>query len=180
MAELLPSRQQILQEETQYRSALSEALFQKVGAQNNFINLYQYDTHAFKLNGSYAAGQGSTGTDGIYIVRYRMEIIAISAYSQTSGASGNTTLDVHYLTAPGVDAGSIFSTLPDFDSTSSDNSYLLHDATDDSDPVTGTGITSPVLSQKIFEPGEALRLDLDSAMVGGTDCGLNIHFRPIN
>lgn len=180
MAEILPSRSNLLVEETQYRSAVSEALLQKTGGSINFINTYQYDTQSFKLNGSYSNGQGSTGTDGIFVVRYRMEIIAISAYSQTVGSSGSTVLDVHYLTGPGVDAGTIFSVKPSFDFTSSNNSYMLHDAIVDTDIVTGTGITNPVLSQKIFEVGDALRLDLDSAMVGGTDCGLNIHFRPIN
>jgi hypothetical protein len=180
MAEITPARENLLVEETQYRSAVSEALLQKTGGSINFINNFQYDTHAFKLNGSYASGQGSTGTDGIFIVRYRMEIIAISAYSQTAGSSGTTTLDVHYLTAPNVDAGTIFSVKPSFDSTSGNNAYMLHDTLTDTDIVTGTGITNPVLSQKIFEVGEALRLDLDSAMVGGTDCGLNIHFRPVN
>ena len=133
------------------------------------------------MNGPYAAGQGSTGTDGYFIVAMqRMEIVSISAFNNTVGVSGSTILDVHYLTSPGVDAGSIFSTLPEFDITSSNGSYLLYDTVTSTEIVGGTGITSPVLTQTVFERGEALRLDLDSAMVGGTDCGLNIHFRPIN
>ena len=180
MPEITPARANILVEETQYRSAVSEALLQKVGGQNNFINERQYDTHAFKLNGIYSAGQGSTGTDGIYIVRYKMEIIAVSGYNITTGASGISEIDIHYLTSPGVDAGSIFSTKPSFDTTASSNSYFLHDATSDSDIITGTGITTPILSQKTFEIGEALRLDLDLAMIGASDMGINIHFRPIN
>jgi hypothetical protein len=41
-------------------------LLQELGASINFINLRQFDTKQFELNGLYRKGVGVTGSDGVF------------------------------------------------------------------------------------------------------------------
>lgn len=181
MAEIAPARSNLLVEETQYRSAVSEALLQKTGASINFINNEQTIYRQFTLNGNYPLGAGIIGLDGLVVFRSNVEIIHISASNAISGSSGSTTFDLHYISSPGVDGGTIFNTKPSFDSTSANNSYFLYNVLTDTIEVSGIGITPPnALVKTTFLKGEALRFDLDSAMVGAENANLEIYFRPIN
>lgn len=183
MAEILQSRDNLLVEETQYRSALSEALWQKTGGAINFINNEQTIMRSFKLNGVYGSASGTTGLDGLIVFRSNIEIVALTMENSTSGSSGTTTIDIHKLTSPGTDAGSIFSTRPAFDSTSSDDVYFLYNALTASDETPGglpTGATSPVFSSTTFLKGEAARFDVDTTMIGAENFSLYIYFRPTN
>lgn len=180
MTDIVPARRNIQIEETQYRASVSEFTANAIGGAINFINEKQYDSHRFQLNGNYPLGAGSTGTDGAYVCLFKMEIIAISIYHGKQGASGLTTLDVHWLSGGNTDEGSIFATKPTIDSNAIDNSYSLHDAINDSDIILPSGFSSFTLSKKQFNAGEALRFDLDTAMSSAKDVNLTIHFRPIN
>jgi len=176
-----PFRRDILVGESKQNAANSESYFQRLAAQNNFINAKQYDTHAFLLNGRFGRAIGSTATDGIFPILFNMEIMAVTAFIRAAGTSGNTIFDITEEDINGVDQGSIFSTRPQFSSTAPANSSMIK-----YNPIlgltdfTGTGRTLPVFSKTQFVAGRTLRLDVDDAFVGADSAGLLIHFRPIN
>ena len=181
MTDITEQRINIQQEETAYRASVSEATATRIGSSINFINKRQFDLHEFKLNGPYGPFSPLTGADGLYIFPSNGEIVAVGGYSLIAGSGGSTTLDIHRLTSPGVDVGSIFSTLPSFASSSGDDAYFLYDFLNATTVKTGTGVTLPVLSTTNFNAGDALRIDLDAAQSGGPEnCGLTIYFRPRN
>lgn len=180
MTQIVPARADIEIEEVSYRASVSEFTFNKIGGSVNFINNRQYDTHRFQLNGSYPLGAGSTGTDGAYIFLFNCELVGLSIYHGQQGLSGTTYVDLHWLSGGNTDEGSIFTTRPTIDSSAVDFSYSLYDVLNSSDIILPTGITSPVFNKVNFNQGDAIRFDLDSAMVGARDLSVTIHFRPRN
>ena len=178
MTDVNLARENIQIEEVQYRASISEAVGTKLGGSINFINEKQYDTHSFLLNGPYALGAGSIGTDGIFPVLYNMELIAVTFFNVTAGLSGTTTLDVHWLSSSGVDQGSIFGTKALIDQSAANNAYAIKGIKSDIADSSGTGIALPTMVKTEFDAGNALRLDLDTAMFQANNAGLLIHFRP--
>lgn len=179
MTDITPSRQNVQVEETDFRSAVSEAVFQKTGGSINFINSFQLDYHAFNMNGAYVSGAGQTGLEGFFPVFYDAEIVGISVNNTVPGVSGTTLVDIHEITAGGTDNGSIFSTKPSADSTAGANAYgirlFLPSVVD---LQTATGIVLPSLSTTNLTAGTCLRFDCDTSMPGAENFSIVIGYRP--
>ena len=183
MTDIADAKAPIQEEETQFRSALSEQLFQKVGGAINFINNRQYDKHEWNLNGNYSLGVGSSGLDGVFPFLVNVELTGFWYYADQVGSAGTTTIDVHRITGGGTDAGSIFTTLPSVDTTASSGSITVYNAvtsnfysnpTGHSAAAIDTGETNPLY----LNAGDALRLDLDSVMLEANNFQFGIFFRP--
>ena len=162
-------------EETDYKSAASEAFVKKLGKSVNFINTNQYDTKDFFLNGRYnIATMPQTAVDGLYIFPYDVEIFNAYAFNIVAGSSGTTELDIKRLTASGGTGTSIFSTTPKIAYTAGDNAYVGVGET-------GTGLTAPILSSSPFNisAGDAIYCDIIQAQGGNPEnCGILVYFRP--
>lgn len=179
MTDISPARINIQQEETAYRAGVSESTLSRVGAATNFVNLRQYDSHAFHVNGLYSLAVGILGYDGIFPILFDVEITGLTMYNRVAGTSGTTTVDIHKFTDANTDAGTIFSTRPAIDSTAPNNAYMIRRELDNTNfPATQTGLTYPVFSTTDFSAGEALFFEIDSAMSGAEDLTLELHFRP--
>lgn len=179
MAAINPVRSEIQQEDTAYRRSVSEAILTKVGAQNNFINKFQTDTHRWVLNGSYSVATGIVLFDGLTSLFYNSEIVGVSFWNGISGASGTTEFDLNWINTSGVDQGSIFSVTPKINSTASNLAYGFRNLTTSTD-IQPTGVTLPTFSKTTFSEGEAIYLELNSAMTEAQNCGIAIYFKPIN
>jgi len=178
MTDITEARDNIQVEEADFRSPFSEAYNFKVGGAVNFINKRQYDQRSFQLNGSYALGVGQLGADQIIPILFDMEIVGFSYWNGASGTSGSSIFDIHRLTGGDTDAGTIFSTKPEFDSTAADNTYTVYDAANAATLSLPTGHTLAVLSTTLFDAGDALRLDIDAAMPGASNAGVYLFIRP--
>lgn len=179
MAEITPSRSVIFQEDVSYKRAVSEAILSKVGAQSNFINAYQIDSHRWVLNGTYSTATGIVLYDGAYNFFYNSEIVGVYFWNGQQGDSGITDFEIEWLNTSGGNQGSIFSTNPTIDSTASDVSIGKINLVT-SNNISGTGVMLPVLSKTEFLEGESLIFKLNSAMISAKNCGLCIQFRPTN
>ncbi|OPZ24611.1 MAG: hypothetical protein BWZ03_00086 [bacterium ADurb.BinA186] len=173
-----PVRGIIYIEGARFRSAVSEELIQRLGATNNFISLYQYDTKDFFLNGPYSSvSTPQTAVDGLYVFPFDVEIFDAVMFNIVSGSSGTTELDIKYATAPGGSFTSIFSTTPKITSAAGDYAWI---------GVGGslTGATAPVFTSTPASPsfnvdaGWAVRIDLLQSQAGAQNCGLLLYFRP--
>jgi hypothetical protein len=180
MSNLVEARQDIELEEARFRGGVSEAFATKIGQSLNFVNRRQYDKHSWNLNGPYKTGQGSTGVDGIFTFLFDAEIVGFYYFSgNVISPSGYTEVDLHwYDVATGADQGTIFSTKPRVDSTAANNSYTVRDVLNSTTLKNPTGHTLAVLNKTQFDAGDALRLDLDSAMSGANNFQFSIFFRP--
>lgn len=179
MSNLPEARSDLELEDVAFRSSVSEALMNKVGASVNFINRRQTDKHDFHLNGPYALGVGSTGPDGIFVFPFAAEVVFFSYWVGTVGSSGTTTVDVHWLSGGDTDEGTIWSTKPAITTTASNGTYTAYRVSDSTTLSNPTGHTLGVLSKTSFAAGDAIRLDLDDAMLGSNNFMLSIHYRPI-
>lgn len=182
MADVAPLRRFIQVEETDFRSAVSESLLQKVGGVTNFINRFQHGERGFYANGPYGVISGAqTGVDGLWVIPFDVTLIGVIAFNLVSGSSGTTTMDLHRFTAPNTDAGTVFGTKPSLTSASANTSYVGI-ITDNAGGYTaiggGTGMTAPTLAVTDLDQGDALRFDLDARMTGGQNAGLLVYFRP--
>ena len=179
MAEVTPSRNVIQVNDVKFRSSISEAVGNKLSASINHIFYYQTDRHVFNLNGPYSLGAGSIGTDGVFIFPFDAEIVAFDYYNGDTGTSNYTEVDVHWLSGGDTDEGTIFSTKPKVETTAADGTYTLYRVSDSTTVSNPTGHTLAVLSKTTFAAGDAIRLDLDFAMLGANNFQLAFHFRPI-
>jgi hypothetical protein len=185
MTDVPGQRVNIQVEETDFRSAVSEAVASKLGASLNFVNNFQYDTKAWFLNGNYdAVAKPQTGVDGLYIVPYDIEIMGASIYNLVDGLSRSIILDVHRISSPGVDAGSIFTTRPEIPAGEGNDSYvgaIFNVNTGTIQSLGGGGsMVEPVFSSLPLDvdQGEALRLDFDEDIQQGESAGLVLYMRP--
>ena len=178
MTDIIPSRSMIQSEAVAARSAVSESLLTIVGAESNFVNIYQTNSKAFWINGVYK-GTNLLGIDGIFTFPFNAEIVSVTMSSLISGASGTTDMDIVKIATPGAAAVSIFSTRPSINFNSTDNTWLVKDLID-SNNINPVGTTLPVVTTTLFNKGESMRADLVSSMLGGQTAGITLYFRVLN
>ena len=180
MAELPQVKRNIFEEETQFRGSVSEAIAQKLGSSVNFINYRQHDVKEFRVNGNYShVILPFYGIDGIYIVRYDIEILGVAMYSVYGGTSGTTEFDLKYSTASNGAWTSVLSTTPKID-------FNAHTTPADPDKevwVTSfstapTNTVAPVIATTNIDSGWALRMDMLQAQAAAQQAGLIVYFRP--
>lgn len=168
----------IQEEETRFRAPTSESMFTRVGGAINHIMNRQMDSHAWHLNGEYQKFGTATGPDGVMPILFDMEIVGYIMYSGEAGASGTTIIDIHRLTGGATDAGTIFTTRPQLSTAALSGTYSFIDTVTPADLALPTGHTKAVFNSLLVDRGEALRLDLDSSMIGGMNLNFQLLFRP--
>jgi hypothetical protein len=179
MTDIAASRRNVQIEETDFRSAVSEAVFQKTGGSINFINDRQLFYYNFNLNGTYAGAAGQTGLEGFMISVFNFEIFSIGVNNTVQGSSGTTTIDIHLIDGGGTDQGTIFTVKPSVTTTATNNAYAVRRFLPSvSDVVTATGITLPTLITTSFDAGDAFRFDVDTAMLSAQNFSITIGYRP--
>jgi len=178
MSNLPEARKDVELEDVKFQSSVSEAVGNKIGASLNFINRRQYDDHSFHLNGPYHFGEGSTGSDGIFTFMFDAEVVGFSYYNGKTGTSGFTEIDIHWLSGGATDNGTIFSIKPRIDTTASNDTYASYRELDSATLSLPTGFTLATLSKTQFDAGDAIRLDLDSAMIGANNFQFTFFYRP--
>lgn len=167
------------QEETDYKSAVSEALLTRVGATTNFIATRQYDTKDFVLNGLYSKGVGTAGKDAIISFPYDTELIGMTMFNRKNGTGGTTTLDLRRFTASGGSGTSIFTTKPAMNTNVGANAWLTYLVEGNNTVIApALGSTSPFFLTTLINAGDIIQLVIDSAMTGAEDCILQLYHRP--
>lgn len=178
MPEITPARKNIFTESVQFKSSVSESIGSRIGASINFINSFQYDTHQFNFNGRYALGVGVVGADGIFPILFNMEIVGLTMFNRVSGASGTTEIDIDWLNGSNSNQGTIFSTTPKIASTAPNLAYIIRDELNSINVELPTGATAPVFSKTQFDAGDALIIEIVTAMSDAEDLSVLLHFRP--
>jgi hypothetical protein len=176
---VVANRKEFSEGDVSYLRTNSEAIMKKFAGEGNFINKFQTDTHRWCLNGSYGVATGITFFDGVNSFFYNTEIVGVSFWNGQSGASGTTEFDLRWIDTNGVDQGSIFSTTPKINSTSSSETVGFRNLTTSLD-VSPTGVTLPTFSKTVFAQGDSVYLKLNGSMISAKNCGLAIFYRPIN
>ena len=178
MASLVPDLKKfIVGLEVKNAASVSEATWRKIAGMINFIGHRTHQEKNFQVNGNYGALQGLypiNAIDGYAFFEFDAEIFNVWVYGIVAGSGGITELDLKIKPKTGGSFTSIFSTTPKIAPTAGSNVFF--EVGD-----TGTGITAPVLNGGTpynVNRGDAIRLDLISAMVGAEHCGVVIHYRP--
>ena len=169
-----PTRHDYFVEETDYRSALSEALLTKICQGSQFITEKQLLHHEFKYLGPFRPIAG--GEDGTLFPIFDYEIVGMSFRVRDAGSSGTTEIDIHKLSTIGLDTGSIMTTTAKIGHASSDG---IGNYTNLIVPTGSAGgfNTLPVFSQTEFSIGEQLRIDVVSNATDAKDLHVNLWYR---
>ena len=193
MANITPVRRNVQQEEVQYKSAVSEATFSKLGASLNFINYYQYKHYEFGFikaiansgNPTYNTFTPPLVISDLEAFPTNSEIVAITLQHNTSGSSGTSELDIQWSTQNSGTWASIFSTTPKATSAAPtvaqwDSVYSDATLTWSSVATTPAGCTVPVFLKTTFNAGDRLRCRAVTNQAG-TPNGftMRIYYRPI-
>jgi len=159
-------------------ASVSESTWRKIAGMVNFLGHRVHQQKNFYINGLYGSiPSGSFPfyfTDGLAFFEFDAEIFNVWVFNVTPGSSGTTELDLKIKPKSSGAFTSIFSTTPKIISTAA--AEVFFEVGD-----TGVGITAPVLVGGVpynVNRGDALRLDLISAMVGAENAGVVVHFRP--
>ena len=180
-------RQDIYQEETDYRSAISENLMTKLGQGINFINDNQLVTFNYRYLGPFKTLSG--GEDGVLVLPYAGEIVGYSGHIRVAPTLGGTILaiDIHKLNSSGVDQGTMLENTIQIATTTANNAMFMKNTLSSTESVTtgigggGGGSTDlPNITTSTFAAGEGLRVDLEGATGshGAEDLSFNIWIRP--
>jgi len=178
MATLVPDlRKFIVGLEVKNAASVSEATWRKIAGMINFLGHRAHQEKNFMINGNYGMLQGLypiNAIDGLAFFEFDAEIFNVWVYNIVAGTAGITELDLKVKPKLSGAFTSIFSTTPKIGSTApSDTFFEIGDV--------ATGITAPVLNGGVpylVNKGDAIRLDLISAMNEAEHCGVVIHFRP--
>tara|TARA_Y100001937_G_scaffold13127_1_gene17129 strand:+ start:1171 stop:1713 length:543 start_codon:yes stop_codon:yes gene_type:complete len=180
MAEITPAKNNIFVEETDFRSAVSEQLLQKVGGSINFINDKQMCTYDFKFFGKFRAISG--GEDGAMVMPFNIEICAISFRLRDCGSSGNTTVDLHKISTAGADSGSIFTNkIIIAHNETNEKGFMTNFVASTSNNVDQSASQLPTMtdSNRLVNAGESIRLDIDGNATDAQDLVVYIYYRPV-
>jgi hypothetical protein len=112
MTDFPPERVESQTEAMRFRSGVSEALMQSLGASTNFQNYFAHQKFDFKLFGFYAPQATPFYFDGLDVFEFNSAIIDTWAWVDIAGSSGTTTFDVEIEATPGAGWTSIFTTKP--------------------------------------------------------------------
>jgi hypothetical protein len=183
MSDITPRRIIIQQEETKYRASVSEATLSRVGATTNFINMKQYDSRGFFLNGAYRYAMGQTGVDGAWGILFDIEIVGIMMFNLVAGTSSllgqqRTILDIRRWTASNTGNTSIFTDKPIINYTAPNNAYLFIDLLNSTTLENPTGTFLPTMAVTQLNAGDMLTMNCEEGMLGAQNCGLLIYYRP--
>ena len=178
MATLVPDLKKfIVGLEVKNAASVSEATWRKISGMINFLGHRSHQEKNFMVNGNYGMLQGQYpiyAIDGMAFFEFDAEIFNVWVYSIVAGSSGITELDLKVKPKLSGAFTSIFSTTPKVGSTAPNDTFFeVGDV--------GTGITAPVLDGGVpylVNRGDAIRLDVISAMIAAEHCGIVIHFRP--
>lgn len=163
----------IYEEEVRYRSAISESTWFKIAGAINFILNRNHQEKAFYVNGEYSeVATPHIFEDGIAIFNFDAEIINAYAFNLVSGTSGDTELDIKIKPQLSGSWTSIFTTKPKINFAAGEAWIGIGD--------TVPNCVAPVLTSFPLQvnKGDAIRLDMLQAQVGGQNCGLLVHYRP--
>lgn len=163
----------IQQEETDYRSALSESMFTRLGGMNNALRNRLNQIYRFVFLGTIRPIVG--GEDGTFTDIWPFEIVGVSGYIRDAGSSGTTSIDIHLVTGAG-DQGSILAS-PITIANSTVNGSRFYKNLIDATSAIPAGITVPTVSTVNFAAGDTLRTDIDAKADGAQDLVLQLHYR---
>lgn len=178
MATLIPDlKKYITGAEVTAGSAVSQSTWRKICGMINFIGHRNHQEKNFQINGNYGSLQGLypiNAIDGLAFFEFDAEIFNVWVYGIVQGSSGVTEIDLKIKPKLSGTFTSIFSTTPKIAPSAAPESFFeIGDV--------ATGITAPVLNGGVpylVNAGDAIRLDLISAMVNAEHCGVVIHYRP--
>lgn len=176
MATLVPDlKKYITQPEVKDSAGVTQSTWRKISGMINFIGHRNHQEKCFFINGRYDdAGYPLNGVDGKAFFEFDAEIINVWVFNDTAGTSGTTELDIKIKPKGSGSFTSIFSTTPKITSAAPSSTWFeIGDA--------ATGIVAPVLNGANPYPvnrGDAIRLDLISAMANAKNAGVVIHYRP--
>lgn len=179
MADITPAKNNIKQEETDFKSAISEQLLSKIGASINFINNNQMCIYSFQFNGRYRKLSG--GEDGRIPLITDIEIVGLGWSARDWGNSGNTQIDLHKINSSGVDQGSLLSS----------NWIIAHNetnqrgfmknfvaSTENAHSQAASNMPNISSSNLNLDAGESLRLDIESSASNARDLSVYVYYRP--
>jgi hypothetical protein len=177
MAFLADVKKFITAEEVNRNAGVNQSTWRKIGGMINFIGNRVHEVKRFTVNGSYGQlGGGAypfTFVDGAHVFEFDAEIFNIWVYQKTQGTSGQTELDLKVAPYGSNTWSSIFTTTPKILPAAADGvRFKIGDVQ--------TGVVAPVMTGATVNvnAGDAIRMDLISAMANPNQAGLIIHFRP--
>jgi hypothetical protein len=177
MAILADVKKYIFAEEVNRNAGVNQSTWRKIGGMINFIGHRVHEVKRFTINGTYGQLSGPSYpvnfVDGVHVFEFDAEIFNVWTYQAIQGASGQTELDLKKAVYGSNTWASIFTTTPKIlPSAAAGIRFKIGDVQ--------SGIVAPVMTGSVVNvnAGDAIRMDLITAMPDANQAGMIVHFRP--
>lgn len=175
MAEILPARVAVLEDETETGAAISEAIGDKIGANINHMIRYEEIRLQWVLNGQYDLKvTPELYVDGLRAISKSCRIAYVNIYNLTAGSSGNLRFDIVRFPVGGGPATSILTTQPVIPNSAGSNAFIVRDLIAGVNTRLTVGCTVPVFSVTNLNAGDVLGIVVDQKQVAGQNAGLEL------
>jgi len=167
MADIPSSPNIIQQEEVQYKAAVSEATFTRIGASINYIITRIYDRIAFKFSGRLNDDASYYGMDGI---RYFYRAVEIDHYYlniDQAGSGGTVSFNAEVYDETNTLLGNLFSTAPSIASSAGNRALIGRDVANSTDINAGAGKVVGTINYTTLPAGYSLKPFLPSVQTDG-------------
>lgn len=172
--EINPSPNKIFVEETDVKSAISEATMQRIGASINYIIDRIYNTYNFSWNNFYRVTDTSDGLDGY---KYFYKAVNIQRYILTNhvaGTSGTSAVNFEVYDETNTLLGDLFSTPPSIDSAAGNRAIVGRDVQASTDILAGSNKVVGTLNYTTLNAGWSLVPKITSAQVRGRNLNFDL------
>lgn len=162
---ITPTRNTIFIEETDAKSAISEATMQRIGASINFITDRIYNRMFFEWSQVPRVTAYGTGINGL---RYFYRAVDISWYVLTifnAGSSGTNAVNFNVYDDNNVLIGDLFSIPPSIGSAAGDRAVIGRDVENSSDINAGANKNVGILNYTTLQAGWSIAPKITSAQV---------------
>lgn len=175
MAEILPAKVNVFEEETQTGAAISEAIGDKFGANINHYIRYEEIRLQWVLNGQYdLKSTPENYVDGLRAIPKEARIAYANVYNITAGSSGNLRFDIVRFPAAGGPVQSLMSTKPVIPFSVGNNAFIITDIIDGGAIKATIGTTVPVFAITNLDAGDVIGIVVDQKQTGGQNAGIEL------
>jgi hypothetical protein len=172
--EITPTPNKIFVEETDVKSAISEATMQRIGGSINYIIDRVYDKQNFTWNNFYRVTDISSGLNGY---RYFYKATDIQRYILTNhiaGSSGTTAINFEVYDETNTLLGDLFSVPPSIDSAAGDRAVIGRDEQNSTDIEAGANKVVGTLNYTSLDAGWSIVPKITNAQVRGRNLNFEL------
>lgn len=174
---ITPARNTIYIEETDAKSAISEATMQRIGAAINYITGRIFKTFEMTWNGYYKVTSITDGQNGFRYFDVAVDLTKYILTNHIAGSSGTSAINFDVYDENNVLLGDLFSIPPSISSGAGNRSVIGRDIENSQDINAGTNKVVGTLNYTTLQAGWSISPKITSAQVNARNLYFELQYK---